>query len=91
MYKIISSSSFKKSLKRYKNNQRLISRIKETLECLKSNNKLPVKYKEHELKGSYANFLECHICPDLLLIYRRIKTEKLIVLHNIGSHSYLFK
>jgi len=61
------------------------------LEYLRTNQKLPVKYQEHELKGNYADFLECHILPDLLLIYKRIKKEKIIVLHNIGSHSQLFK
>ena len=31
---------------------------------------LPVKSLEHDLKGNYKGFKECHIAPNWLLIYR---------------------
>jgi mRNA interferase YafQ len=54
-------------------------------------NKIPldVKYKDHPLSGKYNNFRDCHIKPDLVLIYR-IKDNELI-LERMNSHSELFK
>ncbi|WP_095063017.1 type II toxin-antitoxin system mRNA interferase toxin, RelE/StbE family [Kingella negevensis] len=30
---------------------------------------MPEKFKDHELKGNLNNFRECHVKPDLLLLY----------------------
>jgi len=37
---------------------------------LANNEELASKYKDHALIGSYKGFRECHIKPDLLLIYK---------------------
>ncbi len=50
---------------------------------------LDQKYKEHFLKGNPERYKECHLKPDLLLIYRVYKEE--IQLIDIGSHSELFE
>ena len=55
-----------------------------------SRKKLPVKYKDHPLKGEYSGYRECHIRPDILLIYKIDQQAILLVLIDIGSHSYLF-
>lgn len=34
--------------------------------------------------------MECHIEPDLLLIWKQYEEEKLITLNRIGIHSELF-
>ncbi|MGI2027112.1 type II toxin-antitoxin system YafQ family toxin [Endozoicomonas acroporae] len=44
--------------------------------------------KDHALVGDWLGFRDCHIKPDLLLIYR-IHDRKL-QLARIGSHSDLF-
>jgi len=47
------------------------------------------KYKDHSLRGEYDQIRECHIKPDLLLMY--FKTGKsLLTLVRLGSHSELF-
>jgi len=54
---------------------------------------LPQKYKDHQLTNSkhLKNMRECHIKPDLLLIYK-IENENLCLsLIRTGSHSKLFK
>ena len=56
-------------------------------------NTLPQKYRDHQLTNSkhYKNMRECHIKPDLLLIYK-IENENLCLsLIRTGSHSKLFK
>ena len=50
--------------------------------------KLPEKYKDHDLLGSYIDYRECHVKPDVLLIYKA--DEQLLYLYRIGSHSELF-
>jgi mRNA interferase YafQ len=50
---------------------------------------LEEKYKDHKLSGGWFGRRECHIEPDLLLIYKIIKPE--ILFERMGSHSDLFK
>lgn len=47
------------------------------------------RHKDYYLKGDFEGYRECHLKPDLLLIYR-IHEQK-IQLVDIGSHSDLFK
>ncbi|WP_428346784.1 type II toxin-antitoxin system YafQ family toxin [Moraxella nonliquefaciens] len=58
------------------------------LYLLLSNKPLPPKYKDHDLIGNYKGFRECHIKPDLLLIYQ--KDDECLSLARLGSHSELF-
>ena len=51
-------------------------------------NTLPAKYKDHDLIGNYKGFRECHIKPDLLLVYK--KEGEYLQLARLGSHSELF-
>ena len=50
--------------------------------------KLEDKYKDHQLKGNMKDFRECHIKPDLLLVY--MIEDNVLKLVDIGSHSELF-
>jgi len=50
---------------------------------------LEQKHQDHNLKGIYRGYRECHIEPDWLLIYK-IESENLF-LTRTGSHSDLFK
>jgi len=50
---------------------------------------LDEKYKDHFLEGNPEQYRECHLKPDLLLIYRVYRDELQLI--DIGSHSDLFK
>lgn len=50
---------------------------------------LPDSYRDHALIGDWAGYRECHLKPDLLLIYRKPDEERLR-LARLGSHSDLF-
>ena len=50
---------------------------------------LDQKYKDHNLSGNWAGYRECHIKPDLLLIYQKTP-ENSLKLVRLGSHSALF-
>lgn len=51
---------------------------------------LPQNYKDHLLSGNYKGCRECHIRPDLLLIYRIHEEVLELALVEVGSHSDLF-
>lgn len=50
---------------------------------------LPESNRDHALGGDWAGYRECHIKPDLLLIYRKPDADTLR-LARLGSHSELF-
>ncbi len=50
---------------------------------------LPTHYRDHALSGDWNGFRECHIKPDLLLIYKK-PDEEFLQLARLGSHSELF-
>lgn len=91
-YNLVPSTRFKKSLKKYLNKPSERSKILELLEFLKSGgfDAVPFKMKPHQLIGNYKGCLECHISPDLLLIWEQDDELKEIYLLDIGSHSDLF-
>jgi mRNA interferase YafQ len=43
---------------------------------------------KRELRGRYQSFLDCHINPDLILIYEKPNAE-ILRLIRVGSHSEL--
>ena len=46
-----------------------ITLLDEVIEKLRLGQTLEEKYRDHELKGNFVGFRECHIKPDWLLIY----------------------
>lgn len=49
---------------------------------------LEAKYVDHPLAGNWNGFRDCHIKPDLVLIYRSHKDT--LQLARIGSHNDVF-
>ncbi len=88
MYAIFRTSSFKKDYKKSSHTDKSI--LKEVIILLASGESLDTKYKDHQLIGNYLGCRECHLKPNLLLIYR-IETDILeLALTRVGSHSKLF-
>lgn len=50
---------------------------------------LAAKFRDHSLGGDYTGHRECHLKPDLLLIYKKPDDETLRFVR-VGSHSELF-
>lgn len=49
---------------------------------------LSAKYRDHPLTGEWKDFRDCHIRPDLVLIYRK-HGNSVLQLVRLGSHSEL--
>lgn len=79
---------FKKDFKKYKHNQKIIDEFNDVLEILVNGNQMPEKYHDHPLTGNYKGNNECHVKPDVLLVYN--VTGEILTLQRIGSHSEIF-
>ena len=60
-----------------------------TLKNLSADVPLDAKLQVHNLSGNWAGYRECHLKPDLLLIYKK-EDPDLLKLARLGSHSELF-
>jgi mRNA interferase YafQ len=88
--RIIISTAFKKDYKRFSNNEVIISAVDKVILLLEVGNLLPKEYKEHPLKGNYKGYIDCHIFPDLVMIFKRDIENDSIKLARLGNHSQLF-
>jgi mRNA interferase YafQ len=62
--------------------------LAETVDMLAADRELPRRYFDHPLSGEWGDCRDCHVRPDLILIYR--KTDKnALDLVRLGSHSEL--
>jgi mRNA interferase YafQ len=60
------------------------------LSVLTADEALSARYFDHQLTGQWKDCRECHIRPNLLLIYRK-PDDDVLELVRIGSHSELFR
>ncbi|OEF16183.1 type II toxin-antitoxin system YafQ family toxin [Aliivibrio logei] len=89
MYNLEYSTQFKKDFKKI--TKMPISDIIEVgniISKLQRNETLDPKNVDHSLTGNWSGFRDCHIKPDLVLIYRIFNGQ--LQLARIGSHSDLF-
>ncbi len=89
MRKVVFTKKFRKDLrlqnKRGLNTDKLAKIIKEMCKI----GTVPVVCKPHKLNGKWKDYLECHIEPDWLLIYR--VDDETIYLYRTGTHPDLFE
>lgn len=93
MRRIERSSVFKHDYKRESKGQyrqSLDKELKLILEVLIQDQPIDFRYKDHLLIGQWQGYRECHIKPDLLLIYKKLGSD-ILQLARLGSHSLLFK
>ena len=58
------------------------------VDLLSGDQPLPQRYFDHPLVGEWKDHRDCHIKPDLLLIYRKPDASSLELVR-LGSHSEL--
>lgn len=86
------ATSFKRDYKRQTKGRYRLSLDRDltlVLNHLVMDQPLESKYCDHDLNGNLAGYRECHIKPNLLLIYQKSNTDTLR-LARLGSHSDLF-
>jgi mRNA interferase YafQ len=90
MLQLTKTGHFKSDFKIIEKRGYDLLKLEAVLNILITGKKLPLKYKEHPLKGEYNGYLDCHLGPDWILIFKRDESEKLIILVRTGTHSDLF-
>jgi mRNA interferase YafQ len=92
MREIDFTSQFKKDFRREGKSRRVrdFQQVFELIiDLLVQDKTLPLRMRDHLLKGDYVGIRECHIAPDLLLLYFK-SGENLLTLVRMGTHSELF-
>ena len=90
MFKIEYTNSFEKDLKLMQKRNVSISELKTVIELLISGDDIPMKYKNHKLKGNLFNKWDIHIQSDWILFYTKDEKNKIIKLVRTGTHADLF-
>ncbi len=91
-YEIVKTRRFKTAYKRVKNLKGFSEKIFiGVVEVLATGEKLDAKYRDHKLTRNLKDFRECHLAPDILLIYEIDDGVLILTLVSIGSHSQLFE
>jgi len=91
MRKILESSVFKHDLKREakgRHGKQLAAMLRPVLVSLATDERLEPSYRDHALTGNHSGCRDCHVKPDLVLIYRK-PNNKTLELLRLGSHSEL--
>jgi mRNA interferase YafQ len=93
MLNLIIKTSFKKDIKKVEKyiNPKIKDLIQSVILTIQKEEPLGERHKNHPLKGNHKGCFDCHILPDLVLIYQIVETENALILIRIGSHSDLFK
>jgi mRNA interferase YafQ len=60
----------------------------EIITALATDAELPERYRDHALTGNWSDHRDCHVRPDLVLIYRKPDPETLQLVR-LGSHAEL--
>ena len=66
-----------------------IVEVGHVISTLQKDELLAAKYSDHALSGDWFGYRDCHIKPDLVLIYK--VDSKILKFARIGSHSELFQ
>lgn len=91
MRKIEYTTQFKRDFKREKKGKHQVvldSIFTDIIEALAQDSPLAAKHRDHALSNNWDDHRDCHIKPDLVLIYRK-PNKSTLQLVRLGSHSEL--
>ncbi|MGH1363680.1 MAG: type II toxin-antitoxin system YafQ family toxin [Calditrichia bacterium] len=89
MLKVVVTGQFKKDIRKSLKQGKAVEALLTVMGYLIHQQPLPENFKDHPLVGDLVGRRDCHLQPDLLLIYR-VEGERLI-LERMGNHSELFR
>jgi mRNA interferase YafQ len=91
MREIKYTTRFKRDYRREKSRQhgkKIDALLMEIVNLLANDTPLPQRHFDHPLSGEWSDHRDCHIRPDLILIYRKPDGATLELVR-LGSHSEL--
>lgn len=90
-YNLRVSNRYKKHIKQIaKRNIENVKKINDVVHILQKDETLEERFKDNPLVGNWIGHRECHVLPDLLLIYKIVENVLILELVDTGTHSDLF-
>jgi mRNA interferase YafQ len=91
MRRIEPTGQFRRDYKREAKGQHratLDAELEPVFQALANDQPLDSRHRDHALTGNWKDYRDCHVKPDLVLIYRMPDAETLQLVR-LGSHSEL--
>jgi mRNA interferase YafQ len=94
MRRISYTNQFRRDFKREKAGrsrqygEQLDAALVEVVTLLAADKRLATRNRDHPLSGQWSDCRDCHVRPDLILIYRKPRAD-ILELIRLGSHSEL--
>ena len=85
------TTQFKKDVKLAIKRGKEMNKLKAVLGLLIDGDELPAAYRDHSLRGNFADSRDCHIEPDWLLIYTLRENGNHVCFERTGTHNDLFR
>ncbi len=89
-YTVRTTALFRKQYKRAKKRNLRMDLLQEVVDTLAMGEPLPERNRDHQLDGAWADYRECHIQPDWLLVYQIEDDILVLTLTRTGTHSDIF-
>ena len=85
------TTQFKRDYRREsrgKHRTTLDATLRSAIDDLANDRQLPLSCRDHRLSGALSDHRDCHVKPDLVLIYQKPDTDTLLLVR-LGSHAEL--
>lgn len=77
-------------MKRMRHRADILLEIGEIVDLLAADAPLPQKCRDHALHNDWEGCRDCHVRPDVVLVYQKTDDGLVLLLLRIGSHSEVF-
>lgn len=92
VYEVIRTKRFKIAYKKVSKLQGFKKEVfASVVETLAAGKTLEAQHRDHKLTGNLKAFRECHLDPDILLIYQIDDGVLVLTLVSIGNYAQLFR
>ena len=90
MREVHKSARYKRDAKRFRNNHAVVSELLSVIDLLAADVPLPPRYCDHPLHNDWEGCRDCHVRPDVVLVYQKTSDGLVLLLLRVGSHSEVF-
>lgn len=88
--RVVKTSQFKRDLKRFRHDAEVLAELGAVVDALAADAELPPKCCDHALHNNWEGCRDCHVRPDVVLVYRKTADGLVLCLLRIGGHAEVF-
>jgi mRNA interferase YafQ len=90
MFQLVFTKRFRKDVRLLQKRGYNMDLLKNAIIQLEESGALPANNKPHKLSGPYTGYMEAHLNPDWLIVWKIFTDEKEVWLTRTGTHADLF-